>query len=186
VARFIITCQNRPGCTELYPMTCQNSFDCNGKKNEEMTAYCGTCNERGHPTCMIEMPKTIKLHAEQKDGAKTFRLIPQLCGLCDKYHGLFYRVCKKCEDLLLRLNQQALGDVSDGAVVQATTPTLSARPTSSNGGDGEGGLSVAVPSPTRARIIVGGKPRGRGKGKSLTRGRGRGTGGNPSKRGRLQ
>jgi hypothetical protein len=75
--------------TKLYPMTCHNSFECNGKADEEMTAYCGICNERGHPTCMIEMPKTIKLHDEQKAGAKTFGLNPRLCGLCDNYHGLF-------------------------------------------------------------------------------------------------
>ena len=56
--------------TDLYPMTCQNTFDCNGKTDEEMTAYCGICNELGHIACMTEMPKTIQLHAEQKAGAK--------------------------------------------------------------------------------------------------------------------
>ena len=78
--------------TELYPMICQNSFECNGKTDEDMTAYCGICNERGHIACITEMPKTIQLHREQTAGAKTFGLIPRLCGLCDKYHGLFYRV----------------------------------------------------------------------------------------------
>jgi len=48
--------------TELYPMTCQSSPICKDKPDEEMTAYCGICNERGHIACMTEMPKTIKLH----------------------------------------------------------------------------------------------------------------------------
>ena len=73
--------------TELYPMTCQNSFEYNGKADEEMTAQCGLCNERGHPTCMVDMPNTIQLHPEQQKGAKEFKLTARLCVLCDKYHG---------------------------------------------------------------------------------------------------
>jgi hypothetical protein len=78
---------------------------------------------------MIEMPKTIKLHAEQVDDAKEFKLTARLCVLCDKYHGLFYRVRKKCEDLLVRLNQEAhpLGDVSDEAAAP-TSASASLRP----------------------------------------------------------
>ena len=112
-----------------------------------MTAYCGICNERGHPTCMIEMPNTIKLHAEQDKGAKEFKLTARLCGLCDKYHGLFYRVRKKCEDLLLRLNQEAQshGDVS----AEAVAPTLSA----SIGGDGEGGSSASASLPPPGKRV---------------------------------
>ena len=83
--------------TELYPMTCQNSFDCNGKTDEEMTAYCGICNERGHPTCMVDMPNTIQLHPEQTKGAKAFKLTSRLCAVCDNYHGLFYRVRKSVQ-----------------------------------------------------------------------------------------
>ena len=112
--------------TDLYPMTCQTC-----KSDEDMSAYCGICNERGHIACIADMPKTIKLHDEQKKGAKEFKLIPRLCVLCDKYHGSFYRVRKKCEELLLRLNQQAqlLGDDS----AEAVAPTLSA----SSGGVGD-------------------------------------------------
>ena len=126
--------------TELYPMTCQMSPLCKDKTDKEMTAFCGVCNERGHPACMVHMPNTIQLHPEQHTGAKTFGLIPRLCAVCDNYHGLFYRVRKKCEDLLLRLNQQAhlLENVSDEATVQATTTTLSACSTTSSGGVGEG------------------------------------------------
>ena len=65
----------------------------------------------------------------------------QLCVLCDKYHGSFYRVRKKCEELLLRLNQQAqlLGDDS----AEAVAPTLSA----SSGGVGERGSSASASLP---------------------------------------
>ena len=165
--------------TDLYPMTCQTC-----KSDEDMSAYCGLCNERGHIACMADMPKTIKLHDEQKEGAKEFKLIPRLCVLCDKYHGSFYRVRKKCEELLLRLNQQAQAE--------AVAPTLSA----SSGGVGEGGSSAsaslpppgelvsasASPAGEGARIRVGGsggkslkrvQQRG-GKSASSTRGRGRG------------
>ena len=116
--------------TDLYPMTCQTC-----KTDEDMSAYCGICNERGHIACMADMPKTIKLHDEQKKGAKEFKLIPRLCVLCDKYHGSFYRVRKKCEELLLRLNQQAQAE--------AVAPTLSA----SSGGVGEGGSSASASLP---------------------------------------
>jgi len=171
--------------TDLYPMTCQTC-----KSDEDMSAYCGICNERGHIACMADMPKTIKLHDEQKKGAKEFKLIPRLCVLCDKYHGSFYRVRKKCEELLLRLNQQAQ--------VEAVTPTLSA----SSAGVGEGGssASASLPPPGEpvsasaspaARIRVGGsgsKPLKRvqqrgGKGKSKTRG---GAQGNSAKKPRLK
>ena len=124
-------------------------------------------------------------------GAKEFNLIPRLCVLCDKYHGSFYRVRKKCEELLLRLNQKAqlLGDDS----AEAVAPTLSA----SSGGVGEGGssASASLPPPGEpvsasasppgkgARIRVGGKrvqQRG-GKRASSTKGGGQG---NSAKRAR--
>ena len=157
--------------TELYPMTCQMSPLCKDKTDdEEMTAFCGIFNERGHPTCMVDMPNTIQLHPEQHKGAKTFGLIPRLCAVCDNYHGLFYRVHQKCTELLSCLKQQAH--------TQATTTTPSASSTTSSGGVGEGGLSIAVSSPPKEARV-----RSRG-GKSSTRGRGRG--GNPGKKPRLK
>ena len=161
--------------TELYPMTCQMSPLCKDKTDEEMTAYCGICNERGHPTCMVDMPNTIQLHPEQTKGAKEFKLTSRLCAVCDNYHGLFYRVRQKCTELLLGLKQQAH--------TQATTTTPSASSTTSSGGDGEGGLSIAVSSrlPGQGVRCRGGGSGGRGK--SSTRGRGRG---NPAKKPRLK
>jgi hypothetical protein len=132
---------------------------CKDKTDEEMTAFCGICNERGHPACMVDMPNTIQLHPEQHKGVKIFGLIR-----------------KKCEDLLLRLNQQAhlLENVSD----EATAPTLSAS--SGGGHEGRSFASASLPPPeNRARMRGGGRG-----GKSLTRGRGRG--GNPGKKPRLQ
>ena len=119
--------------TDLYPMTCQTC-----KSDEDMSAYCGICNERGHPTCMVDMPNTMKLHPEQIKGAKAFKLTSRLCAVCDNYHGLFYRVHQKCTELLPGLKQQAH--------TQATATTPSASSTTSSGGNGEGGLSIAVPS----------------------------------------
>ena len=161
--------------TELYPMTCQMSPLCKDKTDEEMTAYCGICNERGHPTCMVDMPNTIRLHPEQDKGAKEFKLTSRLCAVCDNYHGLFYRVHQKCTELLPGLKQQAH--------TQATTTTPSASSTTSSGGNGEGGLSIAVSSrlPGQGVRCRGGVSGGRGK--SSTRGRGRG---NPAKKPRLK
>ena len=142
--------------TELYPMTCQMSPLCKDKTDDEMTAYCAICNERGHPTCMVDMPNTIRLHPEQDKGAKEFKLTSRLCAVCDNYHGLFYRVHQKCTELLPGLKQQAH--------TQATTTTPSASSTTSSGGNGEGGLSIAVPSRLPGQGV-----RCRGGGKRRTR-----------------
>ena len=146
---------------------------------------------------MVDMPNTIQLHPEQHKGAKTFGLIPRLCAVFDNYHGLFYRVRKKCEDLLLRLNQQA--HLLENVSAEAVAPTLSA----SSGGVGEGGSSAsaslpppgepvsasASPAGESARIRVGvsgGKSLKKRGGKIASSTRGRGRGGNPGKKPRLK
>ena len=141
--------------SELYPMTCQDAPICKDKTDAEMTAYCAIYKERGHPACMAEMKANIILHPEQVKGAQEFKITPRLCVLCDKYHGLFYKVQEKCHNLV-RLLSQRVGKDEATAVTAAVKASFAqpldeyssssdekeAAPSRSRtniGGDGEGG-----------------------------------------------
>ena len=131
-------------------------------KLSSLKKYCAICNERGHAACMSEMKASIRLHSEQENGAKKFSLIPRLCVLCDKYHGLFPEVNEECHDLVRHLSQQVGKD--DANVVKATVKTAFAQPLDDDssssdekeatparwrthiGGDGEAESSAAGPS----------------------------------------